>query len=84
MEAVKTIPEAIKDLTIVRIGISISDKIGSVEVIEDGNPKSYVADLTDEWASVSEANKLVIRTFFKKVVEICLSVEGTDITGDAL
>jgi len=68
MEAIKTIPETIKDLPVVRIGISISDKIGSVEVNEDGNPKTYVADLADEWATVSESNKTVIRTFFKKVV----------------
>lgn len=89
MEATKTIPEevipsSITEMNIISINIEPATKSARVEVYENGNVNIYSTDLTDEWIGVSETNKTIIRTFLKRVVQLCLTVSNTDITGDAL
>lgn len=89
MEAVKTIPQVVipeeqKQLNIVSIEIFPATKTGVVNVNELGAMNRYTTDLSVEWAGVSTANQNIIKAFLKKVVQLCLVVDPTDITGDAL
>ena len=93
MEAIKnlleqTIPPSTEEFKVKSITINIENRVVTLKAYkkEDGTFKSFApfADVSDEWDKASTLNKTIIRAFFKRLVAICLEVNNTDITGDAL
>ena len=90
MEATKIYPEVIvpeKSVLggVTEIIIQPKNKTAVVEIeTEDGNIITFNGNLTDEWATVSESNKTIIRTFLKRIVAVCMDTPDENITGDAL
>lgn len=47
-----------------------------------GEPKSASADLTDDWAALSQTKKDDWKAMFKKIVALAFDALTTEVTGD--
>ncbi len=84
MRATKLVPEEVKDIEIQSIVINLHQNLVSTNYLENGEPKGWSVDITDEWNAMTGQQKAIIRAFLKGIVKKCLSVSDDDIEGEAL